>query len=320
MSIPPEMLSQLTSVAAGIASNMSADDKKALENMDMASMMGMVSNLMANPQILQMQQQLEGASTISSDKPKKKKKKKNKKKRTKDLNYTLNLTLEELYNGKSKKIALRRKRIQEDGSVAEEKKQFKIPIKKGMRDEQTITLPGEADQLPDHESGDIIITICEEGHDVFEREGDDLMIVKNISLAENFDLEFKVKHLDGSVLHVSKSPSDILHLLDGVRKIQGKGMPVTGGDTYGDLFVRFNIVLPEKQLSSENIEKLKEIFPSEEEEIKEEATERVSLEQISDSDMDQFDDSEYDYDDDSDDENILDEELDDISISDDSDA
>ena len=47
--------------------------------------------------------------------------------RTKDLNFTLNVSLEELYSGKTKKLAVRRKRLITDGkkkTLSEEKKKI----------------------------------------------------------------------------------------------------------------------------------------------------------------------------------------------------
>ena len=69
--------------------------------------------------------------------------------RTKDLHFTLNVTLEDLYLGKVKKLAVRRKKILVDGkkkSLTEEKKKISINIEPGMFDEQVITFNGQADE------------------------------------------------------------------------------------------------------------------------------------------------------------------------------
>ena len=44
--------------------------------------------------------------------------------RTKDMAFTLSVSLEELYNGAKKKLALRRQKIEPDGSYEEEKKKL----------------------------------------------------------------------------------------------------------------------------------------------------------------------------------------------------
>ena len=154
--------------------------------------------------------------------------------RTKDLHFNLSVNLEDFYNGKDKKLAIRRKRIKKvDGviKIIEERKKIIIPIERGMRDEQIIRFSKEADELPGHETGDIVITLCENSHSVFEREGDNLFIIKNISLYEalavvcNEEIDLYTKHLDGSVLKF-QTGSLVLHQSDGIRKVEGGGMPL----------------------------------------------------------------------------------------------
>ena len=60
-----------------------------------------------------------------------------------------------------------------------------------MFDEQVITFNKQADEKEGYETGDIVITLCCAEHDEFEREGNNLLIEKEISLSEAYDL-FKV--------------------------------------------------------------------------------------------------------------------------------
>ena len=111
--------------------------------------------------------------------------------KTNDLNFTLNVTLEDLYNGKIKKLAVRRKKLVTDGSetsVVEEKKKIAVKIETGMFDEQVITFNKQADERAGYETGDIVITLCCDEHEVYEREGDNLLVEKEISLSEAFFL------------------------------------------------------------------------------------------------------------------------------------
>ena len=48
-----------------------------------------------------------------------------------------------------------------------------------MKDEQQIRFEGEADQIPGYTPGDIIITLIENEHPVFQRDNDNLIIIKN---------------------------------------------------------------------------------------------------------------------------------------------
>lgn len=129
-----------------------------------------------------------------------------------------------------------------------------------MKDEQQIKFEEEADQIPGYKQGDIIINLIENEHPVFQRDGDNLIIIKNINLYEIYDLTFDIKHLDGRILRINKDINDALHLNESLRKIPGEGMPkykIPG--EFGDLFIRFNIVIP-KSLSNSKLENLKNIF------------------------------------------------------------
>ena len=117
--------------------------------------------------------------------------------KTRDICFDLNVDLEDFYSGKKKKLNVKRKRIIEvDGKqqVVEEKKKLIIPIEKGMKDEQQIRFEGEADQIPGYKSGDIIITLIENEHPVFQRDSDNLIIIKNINLYQIYDYSFDVIH------------------------------------------------------------------------------------------------------------------------------
>ena len=128
--------------------------------------------------------------------------------RTKDLHFTLNVTLEELYSGKTKKLAVRRKRIVTDGkkkSITEEKKKISVNIEPGMFDEQVITFNKQADEKEGYETGDIVITLCCAEHDKYEREGNNLLVEKEISISEAYDCNMTITHLDGREMNVTSS-------------------------------------------------------------------------------------------------------------------
>jgi DnaJ-class molecular chaperone len=183
--------------------------------------------------------------------------------KTRDICFDLNVDLEDFYTGKKKKLNVKRKRmIEVDGkqTVIEEKKKIIIPIEKGMKDDQQIRFEGEADQIPGYKPGDIVITLIENDHPIFQRDGDNLIIIKNINLYQIYDYSFDITHLDLKVLRILKTSSDALHLNDSLRKITGQGMPIyKNSSVFGDLFIRFNLVIP-KSLEPDQLNKLKEIF------------------------------------------------------------
>ena len=182
--------------------------------------------------------------------------------RTKDMTFTLSVSLEEIYNGTKKKLALRRTKIDADGSYEEEKKKLSIKIEPGMIDEQTIRFNHMADEKQGYETGDVVVTIDVEEHSEFIRDGNNLLLEKEISLSEAYNPILYIKHLNGSVLKITGEPFDIFgDEEDMLKKITGMGMPILGEQgKYGDLFIRFNCVNKTK-LSEDDIAILNKIFP-----------------------------------------------------------
>jgi len=296
-------------MANQIANNMSDEDKSAIENMDMENMishvtknvfkmmnggsdagapeglsdlMGSMGNLMGN-----FKQAVEPKTALP---------------KTRDICFDLNVDLIDFYTGKKKKLNIKRKRVMEvDGKqkVVEEKKKIVIPIERGMKDEQQIRFEGEADQIPGYTPGDIVITLVENEHPFFQRDNDNLIIIKNINIYQLYDYSFDIIHLDERVLRISKNVNDALHLNDSLRKISGEGMPVyKKPNEFGDLFIRFNLVIP-KSLEEDKLVKLKGIFDEISEPLAETYTKQFVLENVTDTDLEDFEetsDSETDSD------------------------
>jgi len=298
-------------MANQIAKNMSLDDKESLEGMDMQDMIShvtknvfsmmntqggipsldpeMFKNMMQQPQqvveeVSETENETEDETNCIYAK-------------TNDICFDLNVDLEDFYTGKKKKLNVKRKRMVEvDGkqTVIEEKKKLIIPIEKGMKDEQIIRFEGEADQIPGYKPGDIIITLIENEHPVFQRDNDNLIMIKNINLYQSYNFTFEIKHLDNTFYRIKNNKDDSLHLNESIRKISGLGMPSykTNG-SFGDLFIRFNLVLP-KSVNISQLEKLNEIFKDDPLflENKLEATEfkEIVLENVTDADLEDIED------------------------------
>jgi DnaJ family protein A protein 2 len=138
------------------------------------------------------------------------------------VNHPIKVSLEDLYNGKTVKLAVNRKIVVGDvkqcekchgqGAVTEtlqiapgmvsqmqrtcpdceghgstgktqpERKILEVHIEKGMRHNQKITFAGMADELPGMEAGDVNFIIQEKEHDLFKRKAADLLATKEISL------------------------------------------------------------------------------------------------------------------------------------------
>lgn len=140
------------------------------------------------------------------------------------IQHPLKVSLEDLYNGKTVKLAINRKVIVGDskecstcngqGAVMEirqlgpgmitqmqrpcsacngqgttaktknERKVVEVHVERGAHHNQKITFKGMADELPGRETGDVHFVIQEKEHDVFKRKGADLLLMKEISLSQ----------------------------------------------------------------------------------------------------------------------------------------
>ena len=235
--------------------------------------------------------------------------------RTKDMTFTVSVTLEELYSGGKKKIAMRRQKIDSDGSYQDEKKKLSIKIEPGMIDEQTIRFNHMADEKQGYETGDVVVCLDVEEHSLFTRDGNNLIIEKEISFSETFDPLLYIKHLNGSTYCIKGEAFDIFEEDNTLlKKVKGLGMPILGEPgIYGDLFIKF-VCVNKTKITNEILEQLKNLFPPLETkpDIPDEEITLKEFEMVTDTDLEYLD-FDSDDSDDSDDSEYSDEETDEES-------
>jgi DnaJ-class molecular chaperone len=187
-----------------------------------------------------------------------------------DLYFKLEVSLEELYTGKTKKLQVTRKRLDPKGKLITEKRKFAVPIIKGMKHGQEIRFNKEGNEKYGYRSGDIIIELAANTHHSFERIGNVLCHVKNISLYESYAaakglINVIIQHLDGTYMILNINDGVPLHAKDGMRKIRHGGMPFFNKKTnkfeYDDLIIRFNLILPTEFDSDESMQIIERMFP-----------------------------------------------------------
>lgn len=138
------------------------------------------------------------------------------------LNHPIKVSLDDIYNGKTVKLAVNRKVIKGEvktcpacngqgakmeirqigpgmiqqmqrtcpecngqGNIAErvnERKVLEVHIEKGAKDGQKISFRGMGDEIPGMEPGDINFIVQVKDHDVFKRQKADLLVHKELSL------------------------------------------------------------------------------------------------------------------------------------------
>lgn len=167
-----------------------------------------------------------------------------------DVNHPIKVSLEDLYNGKTVKLAINRQVLVGESSVCpecdgqgvvvelrqialgmvqqvqkrctncnggyicetkKERKVLEVIVDKGMRNGQKVTFRGMADEKPNMEPGDINFIVQEKEHSLFKRKGADLLITKTLSLNEALcGFEFVINHLDGREIVIKSRPGEVI--------------------------------------------------------------------------------------------------------------
>mmetsp|Transcript_9841 Transcript_9841/g.30015 ORF Transcript_9841/g.30015 Transcript_9841/m.30015 type:complete len:386 (-) Transcript_9841:2569-3726(-) len=146
-----------------------------------------------------------------------------------------------------------------NGQFEQTEKMLLIDIEKGMPDGNLISFAEEADEVADHLPGNVDFEIRTAPHDRFERRGDDLYHLMNISLVEALvGVHREVRQLDGRQVRIHKdsitSPHEIVH-------VDNEGMPMFGSDKHGKMIVEFWVEFP-KTISKDQKDLVEKLFGS----------------------------------------------------------
>lgn len=142
--------------------------------------------------------------------------------------------------------------------VVPKAKTLNIVVERGMDDGREIVFPRESEQHPDYVPGDVIFTLRQEKHPIFNRIGNNLYMDLKISLKDAIlGMKKQVKHLDE---HFTEIESNSVVQPFSVKIIKEEGMPVHNFPSQkGDLHVKFVIRLPSK-INEKDKELLRKIF------------------------------------------------------------
>jgi len=174
-----------------------------------------------------------------------------------DSETELKVSLEDLYKGKTTKLALNKNiyKVDPRGMVQDsrgrrlskstERKKIELEIDRGMVEGQRITVSGEGDVIPGVLPGDVIIIVKEKAHPTFKRKGCDLIMQKSISLTEALTgLTFTIETLDKRTLYVTTQPGAVIKP-NTVMQIKDEGMPMyRHPEQLGCLLIQFKVQFP----------------------------------------------------------------------------
>jgi len=169
-------------------------------------------------------------------------------KKVEKLEVDLKVTLEDIFNGVTKRMKINRNRRQPNGTYKKEDKILTIDIKKGWKEGTKITFNGEGDEKPNHSAGDVIFVLKEIAHPQFKRKGNDLHYTADISLREALlGGQFQVTLLSGQKLpHSFKG----INATGQRSRVTGQGMPISKHpNTRGDLLIKYEVKFPQNLTS-----------------------------------------------------------------------
>ncbi|EAY73218.1 hypothetical protein OsI_01090 [Oryza sativa Indica Group] len=162
----------------------------------------------------------------------------------------LPVSLADLYKGVTKKMKISREIIDFNGRVSQQEEILQIEVKPGWKRGTKITFEEKGNQAPNMKPADIVFIIEEKPHDIFIREGNDLVITEKISLVEALTgYTARIITLDARSLSVPIN--SVIHP-DYVEVVPGEGMPnPKGPNKKGDLKIKFNIRFPSRLTSDQ---------------------------------------------------------------------
>ncbi|KAF2157993.1 HSP40/DnaJ peptide-binding protein [Myriangium duriaei CBS 260.36] len=170
----------------------------------------------------------------------------------------LAVTLEEVFNGSNKKLALSRKKFDDrTGKQTLEKVILDVPIKKGLKVGSKIKYSKIGDQIEGGQQ-DMHFILEHKPHPVFKRDGDDLLLKVDIDIKEALTgWSRTIQTIDQKQLSVrAGGPTGPEY----TQIFPGQGMPKSKTpDQRGDLIIGVNIKFP-KSLTPDQKTKLKEIL------------------------------------------------------------
>ena len=134
-------------------------------------------------------------------------------------------------------------------NLVEEETHISLTIQPGTDDGHKIPLKGKGDfNLKTQQYDDIVLILKERKDSKFTRKKNDIIVEHTISLYEALTgAIINHCHIDGNVYHFQYS--DIIYPND-VKIVPGFGMPTS--NTFGKLFIKFNIRFPEKVITQKD--------------------------------------------------------------------
>jgi len=172
--------------------------------------------------------------------------------KAKPVENRLQCTLEELYKGTTKKMKISRNIADISGKTLPVDEILTIKIKPGWKKGTKITFPEKGHEEPNVVPADLIFVVDEKPHDVYKRDGNDLVVTQKISLNEALTgYTINLTTLDGRNLNIPIN--DVIK--PGYEKVvPNEGMPLTKEPgKKGNLRIKFDIKFPSRLTAEQKL-------------------------------------------------------------------
>ncbi|KZV31643.1 DNAJ heat shock family protein [Dorcoceras hygrometricum] len=167
-------------------------------------------------------------------------------------------SLEDLYTGSTRKMKISRQVVQPSGRLAQETEILTIDIKPGWKKGTKIVFQDKGNEQPNQLPADLVFVIDEKPHEIFRRDGNDLLMNYSVTLAEAIrGITLEAKTLDNRdlLIPVNEIISPGHEVL-----VSGEGMPIAKEPgSRGDLKILFQVKFP-TTLTTEQRAALKQIL------------------------------------------------------------
>lgn len=154
-------------------------------------------------------------------------------------------SLEELYNGSTRKMKISRNIADASGKTLPVEEILTIDVKPGWKKGTKITFPEKGNEQPNVVPADLVFVIDERPHDVYKRDGNDLIVTQKIPLADALTgTTVTLNTLDGRTLTI---PCNEV-ISPGYEKVVPKeGMPIAKEPgKRGNLRIKFEVKFPSR--------------------------------------------------------------------------
>ena len=173
------------------------------------------------------------------------------------IETTLDLTLDQAFNGCTVPFSYERWII-EDGMKKHKEETINLTIPPGIDDGEVVTLSGQGNMISKNQKSDVKIEIHIDDHSHFIKQGNDLLLLKTLSLKEALTgFSFIIDHLNGRQISFN-NVENIVIIKPGDKKII-KELGMVRENVKGNLIIQFEIQFP-KQLENDTIEQLRTLL------------------------------------------------------------